>query len=92
MHTDYLKEQQEKALQDQRAREFDDFKNVLSTESGRRVIRLIFARCRMGHQSYVSGNTHDTAFNEGAKTVGRWLDDQLMQHGDNYIKILMGEK
>ena len=49
----------------------NDIHYVLSQPRGRRwLYELIYATAHADHTSHVPGDTHSTAFNEGARSVG----------------------
>lgn len=50
--------------------EYDDLRRVLSSESGRRLVRRILTRSGMFQTSFAPGDPYATAFHEGARNVG----------------------
>lgn len=42
---------------------------LLATPEGKLVLRDLAAYCRVGQSSFVAGDPHQTAFNEGARDV-----------------------
>ena len=46
-----------------------DYRNVFDSDSGRRVMADLFRFCRMGQPSFVAGDPHATAYQEGMRRV-----------------------
>lgn len=45
------------------------YRELLATAEGKLVLRDLAAYCRVGVSSFVAGDPHQTAFNEGARDV-----------------------
>lgn len=76
----------EKAQQDRD----DDLKFVLSTPRGRRwVYDLVHQQCHIGSPSHFPGDTHTTAFNEGARAVGEAVLEEIRtSHFPAFMKMM----
>lgn len=63
---------------------------VMSQPRGRRWLHsLIYDKCHVGRLSHVPRDTHSTAFNEGARSVGEALLEELRSaHHALYITML----
>ena len=61
-----------------------------SQPRGRRwVYELIYGLCHISRLSHYPGDTHTTAFNEGARAVGERLQEELRsRHFDAFILML----
>jgi hypothetical protein len=67
-----------------------DMDFITSQPRGRRwLYRLIFESGHMASQSYVPNSFDATAFNEGARSIGRVIHEQLRANNPNaYLKML----
>ncbi len=45
------------------------YRELLATPEGQLVLRDLAAYCRVGASSFIAGDPHQTAFNEGARDV-----------------------
>ena len=45
------------------------YRELLATPEGKLMLRDLAAYCRVGQSSFVAGDPHQTAFNEGARDV-----------------------
>jgi hypothetical protein len=57
----------------EKERDQADFREVMSTEAGRRVIHRLLERAGLYRLSYDSGKTNETMFNEGGRNQGLML-------------------
>ena len=82
-------DQVRKAQQDEADRE-QDLAFVLSTPRGRRwLFELIHTECHFERINHVPGDTHSTAFNEGARAVGASILNAIRdQHTALYFQML----
>lgn len=63
----------------------EDLAQVLETPGGRRVIWALLGDCGVFGLSYVQGDSHHTAFNEGRRQVGNPLLAEIVgRHADAY--------
>lgn len=71
---------EDKALEakKKRAAEVADFKWVASDARGQRVIRRILEQAGIYQLSFAAENTHATAFNEGRRNVGLFINDEIL--------------
>ena len=84
-----LKEQRDAIRQSREILARSDFKSVVDTPEGRRVLRLILAQCGNAQISFRHGDQHLTAFKEGQRNIGLWLMNQLETYfPDQYIQLL----
>lgn len=67
-----------------------DLDYILKEQRGRRwLYGLIFDRCHMHQLSHVPRDTHSTAFNEGARSVGEAvLEDIRTRDFAAYMKMM----
>lgn len=67
-----------------------DLAFLMGAPRGRRWMHeLIFTKCHVGHISHVPRDTHSTAFNEGARSIGEALLEEIRsKHHALYIKML----
>jgi hypothetical protein len=67
-----------------------DLEFILSTERGRRYIHtLVHTRCHISSSSHVPSCSDSTAFNEGARSVGEAVLNEVRQdHPKAYIKMI----
>jgi len=67
-----------------------DLSYVLREPRGRRwVYEMIFNTCHMHRLSFVPGDSHATAFNEGARSVGEALLDEIRtNHFGAFMQML----
>lgn len=67
-----------------------DIQFLLSQPRGRRWLHgLIYDKCHVGSLSHVPRDTHSTAFNEGARSVGEALQEEIRSnHHALYLKML----
>lgn len=69
---------------DLRKQELNDLKSVLDTDFGKRVFLRMIERAKLLQPTYGSGcNTHDFAFNEGARNYGLWVLGEVRQADPN---------
>ena len=62
---------------DKRVELLNDFRSVLKTECGRRVITALLVESNLLQRSYVAHNQFDTAFNEGLRSLGVRLKEYI---------------
>lgn len=68
-----------------------DFKEVLGTPAGRRVLWHLMDRAGTFRLSYVSERPHDTAFNDGCRDMGNYLLDEVMKVDVHIFSLMQGE-
>jgi len=69
-----------------------DLDFILSTERGRRwLYGLIFDACHVRSLSYVPRDTHSSAFNEGARSVGERLLEEVRTRDFAKFMLMMSE-
>ncbi len=78
-----------KAMDGEKDRE-RDLAFIMGAPRGRRwLYELIHTRCHVGNLSHVPRDTHSTAFNEGARSVGEALLEEVRSnHHALFIKML----
>jgi len=83
-----------KSVKDQRKREIDDIRNVLSGFSGRRFFWRVLSECglfRISHE--IGGKPEDTIFREGKRNIGLFLlNDMNEADPDAYLKMVNESK
>ena len=67
-----------------------DLDHVMKNERGRRwMYDLIHGICHKDAPSFVPGDRESTAFNEGARSIGNRLDDQIRSdHFDGWMLMM----
>lgn len=77
------------------AREYErevkrDFASIVKSKEGRRWLHeLLFITCHLDRPSMVPGDPHSTEFNEGARSVGlKVLNDLKREHVAAYLLML----
>jgi len=87
---DSTDELQIKKAMDGEADRAKDLEFILSQPRGRRwVYDLLHDWCHVGRLSHVPNDTHSTAFNEGARSVGeRLLEELRSKHHALWITML----
>lgn len=67
----------------------NDLLTVLATENGRRFVYDLLADAGVFRSSFVPGDPHGTAFNEGQRNYGvRLLSRLIADAPDQYMKLL----
>lgn len=67
--------------------EDSDFKAVIETPEGRRFLRRLLAECGI-HRSTFAESDRLTAFLEGKRTIGLWLQNLFANYPEIYIQML----
>lgn len=65
-----------------------DLSVLLAMPEGRRFLRFWLSRCGVYQMSYVSGDSHQTAFREGARNIGNMLLAQIQAHPELFFQLL----
>lgn len=88
--TDSEDADQLKSAQDGEKDRDRDLAFIMSQPRGRRwMYELVFDVCHVSRLSHYPGDTHTTAFNEGARSVGERLQEELRsRHFDAFITML----
>lgn len=69
-----------------------DLDFILSQPRGRRwLYGLIFNTCHVHHGSHVPSDTHSTAFNEGARSVGTALLEEIRSNHHSALITMLEE-
>ncbi len=61
--------------------------NLLGSPEGHAVLRDLAAYCRVGTSSFVPGDPHQTAFNEGARDVFLHVAEMAGVKPDDFPKL-----
>lgn len=77
-----VEKSQRERLESQSKKLAFDFKEVLKTESGRRVLKAIFELCPVDFNCY-SGNTNTMAYNCGRQSIGLELRQYIKSEFGN---------
>ena len=64
-----------------------DFKAVLSSTAGRRLLRRVLAECGV-HLSSFNPDPAQMAFNEGRRAIGLWLQSLFAECPELYLQLL----
>ena len=66
-------------------RHLEDLQAMMSTKRGRRFMWEFLSRCGVFQMSYTKGDTHETAFREGMRSIGnRYLVELNTSCNDLY--------
>lgn len=68
----------------------EKYKNVFDSNEGKIVLADLLNKCHVTHSSYVSGDSHATAFQEGERNVALIILDALHTGPDNFDEVVMG--
>jgi len=80
-----------KAKKEQADRE-RDLDYVLKEPRGRRFLyELIYGTCHVGRLSHIPGDSDSTAFNEGARSVGEALREQIRTQAKAKYMLMLEE-
>ncbi len=74
---------------DDRARELEDFRWIMSTKEGRRFIRRMIERCHLYKTSFTGNNT--TFYLEGERNIGILLLAELNSSCPEQYGVMMKE-
>lgn len=66
----------------------NDFKNVLSSASGRRVLQHLLNHCGTNSATFTQNQADVSAFREGRRDVGLYLTAQLQAHPALYLTFI----
>ena len=55
------------------------YKTLFNTEAGKKVLLDLANRCRIARVTHVPGDTHETAFNEGRRSVYIYIAKMVSQ-------------
>jgi hypothetical protein len=77
-----------RAAEDHRIDEEQDLVKIMETQRGRRwIYKLIHSTCHVDLPSHVPGDTHLSAFNEGARAAGLAVRLEAKM-SPNYLKMM----
>lgn len=62
-----------------RDQELENLRTLLSTPGGREFYWRLLSQCNLFRPSYVPGDTHAMALNEGKRAIGLWAMVELSQ-------------
>lgn len=69
-----------------------DLDYILKEYRGRRFMYgLIYDQCHVGRPSHVPGDSDSTAFNEGARSIGEALLDQIRMQAPSKLILMLQE-
>lgn len=54
-----------------------DFRATFTCPPGARVLKHLARYCRAGETTFVAGDSHASAYGEGARTVFLWITKQM---------------
>lgn len=75
-----------------RDEELQDLRFVLGDSRGIRVLRRLVEFSGMYRLSYTGENTHQTAFNEGQRNVGQFIQSEVIDAAsDKWLEIMKGK-
>lgn len=83
-------DKQQKKAERKRRRELADIREVLTTPSGRRFYWRVMTDCGVFQRSF-TGEVNTTMFNEGRRSIGNWLFNELMDANPNMFAQLSNE-
>ena len=70
----------------------EDLKEILASPSGRRLLMRLIKESNYLKASYVTGDTHTTAFNEGLRRMGQWLALKINEAKPGELFRLLAEE
>lgn len=73
-----MTEDQKQEAKKRRQSEVEDFMWVMSDGRGQRVMRRILEQAGIYQLSFAAESTHVTAFNEGRRNVGLFVNDEIL--------------
>jgi hypothetical protein len=73
-----MTEDQKLEARKKRQAEEEDFKWVMNDSRGQRVMRRILEQAGIYQLSFAAESTHVTAFNEGRRNVGLFVNDEIL--------------
>ena len=82
------REQAEKLRLLQSLTDAKDLETLLELPEGRRFFRRLLAQCGLGRISYTPNDSYHTAFLEGQRNVGLWVEDLLQSQPALYLQLL----
>ena len=69
-----------------------DLDYILKEPRGRRwLYQLIHGTCHVEFRSHVPGDHDSTSFNEGARSVGQTVLDQIKSHSSQHYMLMLAE-
>jgi hypothetical protein len=86
-----IRQQQQEAAELKALADQNDLKSVLETEAGRRVIRRLLNHTGLYAASFTPSQSDISAFREGRRDVGIWLNAQILTLPDLYLKLMTEE-
>lgn len=87
-----LRETREAERQRQAILDASDFKAIVDTPEGRRFVRRVLAECGVHRLSFnFTDCATNTAFKEGKRSIGLWLQSLFEDCPDHYIRLLKEE-
>ena len=67
----------------------EDLRTILKTKWGRRFVWRLLSRCNIFSQSFVMGDPMATAFNEGRRSIGNTLLQQVTAiNPESYLQMV----
>ena len=73
----------------QPSQELEDFKALMALPEGRRVLRALVFYSNLLGPSYIDGDSHRTAYNEGLRFMGMYIVDMARQADPENYTILL---
>jgi len=74
-----------------RQREVVEFKALLGTYGGRSLIWRVLDKSGVHSSSFVAGYCDVTSFNEGGRSLGLWLLDEVFTSDENAYTLMRSE-
>lgn len=71
--------------------EKNDWKQVLGSEEGRKILWQILTQCRMFGISFRGEDTHTASHLEGMRVVGKWLHDTIAAVDKEKCRLMWNE-
>lgn len=65
-----------------------DYRDFVASDAGQRIMRDLAQYCRVGHTSFVAGDPHQTAFNEGARDVFLHVAEMARLEPDDFPTLM----
>lgn len=83
--------EQVKKLELEQERIRDGLAFVLESKQGRELVWRLLEKCSVYHQSFVGEFPLTNAFNEGRRSVGNWIVEQVFTVGPNAYRLMHEE-
>lgn len=89
--TEQQREEDAQNARIKRANEVEDFRAVMGTPAGQRVMRRIIEQAGIFRLSFAGEHPHTTSFNEGARNIGLFLTNEIIEIcPEKWVELMKG--